>query len=191
MQLGHVNMLSGAESDADEIIIPDPPDAEDARSLTGEIEQIYHFRNPLFNTEVWFVAIGSDGSGHDGARAFLEAHSAELRGSMVIEIESLGAGALSVATEEGRVRKLTASSRVKRFTRAAASTTGIIPEETSLAGTDSIASVIQKAGFQTMHLFGAEDGAIALKGSPDDILENIDELILDDHINFVYELLKQ
>ncbi|MBQ9003226.1 MAG: hypothetical protein IJ087_15360, partial [Eggerthellaceae bacterium] len=146
-QLGHVNMRSGADSDADTIVPEELPDAEVDRSLTGEIEQIYHFRNPQFNTEIWFVAMGSDGEGHDGARAFLEEHADELRGSMVIEIESLGAGTLSVATEEGRVRKITASSRVKRYTRGAVSATGIALDDVSLAGTESIASVVQKAGY--------------------------------------------
>lgn len=190
-QLGHVNMRSGADSDADEVVPEELPEAEVNPSLTGEIEQIYHFRNPQFNTEIWFVAIGSDGDGHNGARAFLEEHADELRGSMVIEVESLGAGALSVATEEGRIRKVTASSRVKRYTRSAVSATGIALDNVSLAGTDSIASVVQKAGFQSMHLFGAENGRPALKGSADDVLENVDELLFDDHVNFVFELLKQ
>lgn len=190
MQLGHVNTRSGADSDADTVIPEELPEAEVDRSLTGEIEQIYHFRNPQFNTEIWFVAMGSDGEGHDGTHAFLEEHADELRGSMVIEIESLGAGALSVATEEGRVRKVTASSRVKRYTRGAISATGIALDDVSLAGTDSIASVVQKAGYQSMHLFGAENGRPALKGSADDVLENVDELLFDDHVNFVFELLK-
>ncbi|MBQ9003806.1 MAG: hypothetical protein IJ087_18325 [Eggerthellaceae bacterium] len=189
-QLGHVDMRSGVDSEADTIIPEELPDNEIDPALTGEIEQIYHFRNPQFNTEIWFVAIGSDGDGHDGARAFLEEHADELRGSMVIEIESLGAGSLSVATEEGRIRKVTASSRVKRYTRSAVSATGIALDEVSLSGTDSIASVVQKAGFQSMHLFGAENGRPALKGSADDVLENVDELLFDDHVNFVYELLK-
>ena len=159
-------------------------------SFSGEIEQIYHFRNPQFNTEVWFVAMGSDGSSHDGARAFVEEHRDELRGSMIIEIESLGAGVLSVAKEEGRARKVVASSRVKRFTRSATAATGISVDSVSLAGTDSIASTLQKAGYQTMHLFGAEHGRPALKGSADDVLENVNEHALEEHVNFIFELLK-
>lgn len=190
MQLGHVNMLSGAEEEEPPAPMVEPMDAEAARSLTGEIEQIYHFRNPLFNNEVWFVAMGADGENHNGVRAFLDEHHDELRGAMVIEVESLGAGQLSVAKEEGRVRKVNASSRVKRFARKAVASTGIVLDEVSLAGTDSIASIVQEGGFQAMHLFGAEDGRPALKGSADDVLENIDELAFDDNVNFIFELLK-
>ena len=190
VQLGHVNMRSGVEEPAEEY----PSDSLDEPAVgpmpADDIEQIYHFRNPRFNTEIWFVAMGADGVSHDGARAFLAEHQNELRGSMIIEIESLGAGVLSVASEEGAVRKVAASSRIKRYTRAATAETGIAVDNVSLAGTDSIASTLQKAGFQTMHLFGAEDGRPALKGSADDVLENVDENALAEHVGFVFELLK-
>ena len=110
---------------------------------------------------------------------------------MMIEIESLGAGSLSVASEEGRIRKAVVSSRIKRYTRAATAATGIAVNSVSLAGTDSISSTLQKSGYQVMHLFGAEDGRPALKGDADDVAENVDELALDEHVSFVYELLKR
>ena len=191
VQLGHVDMRSGNDTEADTPIVEEPVVSEDEAPIAEEIQQIYHFRNPLFNTEIWFVAVGADGASHDGARAFVEEHRDELRGSMIIEIESLGAGSLSVASEEGRIRKAVVSSRVKRYTRNATAATGIAVSSTSLAGTDSIASTLQKAGYQAMHLFGAEDGRPALKGSADDVVENVDELALEEHVGFVYELLKR
>ena len=191
VQLGHVDMRSGEDTDADEPIVEEPVVDEEEAPIAEEIEQIYHFRNPQFNTEIWFVAVGSDGASHDGARAFVEEHRDELRGAMMIEIESLGAGSLSVASEEGRIRKAVVSSRIKRYTRAATAATGIAVNSVSLAGTDSISSTLQKSGYQVMHLFGAEDGRPALKGDADDVAENVDELVLDEHVSFVYELLKR
>ena len=188
VRLGHVNMLSGADTDSD---VPDElVETTEDRILNDEIEQIIHFRNPAINTEVWFVAIGSDTDLHDGAKAFVEEHRGELRGSMIIELESLGAGVLSVASEEGRFRNTKTSSRMKRFTRGATEATGIALDQVKLNGTDSIASTMQRAGFQSMHLFGAEDGKPALKGSADDVIENVDELILEENVGFIMELLK-
>lgn len=188
VRLGHVNMLSGADTDSD---VPDElVETTEDRILNDEIEQIIHFRNPAINTEVWFVAIGSDTDLHDGAKAFIEEHRGELRGSMIIELESLGAGVLSVASEEGRFRNTKTSSRMKRFTRGATEATGIALDQVKLNGTDSIASTMQRAGFQSMHLFGAEDGKPALKGSADDVIENVDELILEENVEFIMELLK-
>ena len=96
-----------------------------------------------------------------------------------------------MATEEGRIRTVSASSRVKRYTRAATAATGIAPGTVDLTGYESAASILQAAGYQTMHLLGVEDGKPALKGSPDDILENVDDLLLDDNVNFLMELLKK
>lgn len=190
--LGYVDMRSGEDAEADETIPDVPPEAERDRFITGEIERIYHFRNPVFNTEIWFVAMGSDDDGtHDGVQAFLEEHKAEMRGSTVIEVESLGAGTLAVATREGETRKISASSRIKRYTRDAVASTGIALDEVDMSGTESIASIVQKAGFQSMHLFGAENGRPALKNSADDVIENVDELLFNDYANFVFELLKR
>ena len=188
MRLGHVNMRSGEEDEDDEQ--PEMVESVEDQQLSEEIEQIYHFRNPLYNTEIWFVAIGSDDEFHDGAKAFINEHRSELRGAMVVEIESLGVGELCVASEEGKFSKVQTSSRVKRFTRGATEATGIVLGHVALV-TDSITSVVQKSGLQAMHLLGVEDGLPALKGSADDILENVDEMILEENIEYLMELLKQ
>ena len=188
LRLGHVSTRSGEDETADE---PEElaETAED-QQLNEEIEQIYHFRNPDFSTEVWFVAIGSDDEYHDGAKAFLAEHKADLRGAMVVEVESLGVGELCVASEEGSFRKLQASSRIKRFTRGATEATGIALGQVKTA-TDSITTILQAGGVQAMHLMGVEEGRPALKGSADDIIENVDEMLLEENIDYIAELLKQ
>ena len=110
---------------------------------------------------------------------------------MIIEVESLGAGELCTASAEGRVRQVSASSRIKRYTREATAATGIAPGTVDLTGFDSASAIFQAAGYQAMHLLGVEDGKPALKGSPDDILENVDDLLLDDNVNYIMELLKK
>lgn len=188
VRLGHVNMRSGAEETADE---PEELiETTEDRELNEEIEQIYHFRNPLYDSEIWFVAIGSDTELHDGAKAFVEEHKHELRGAMFVEVESLGLGELCYATEEGQFRRIKASSRIKRFTRDATEATGIALGKVSTRA-DSITTTIQKAGFQALHLMGIEDGLPALKGSADDILENVDDLTFEENINYLMELMKQ
>ena len=188
VRLGHVNMRSEAE--AEPIDPENDIEVADDQALNEEIEQIYHFRNPAYDSEIWFVALGSDTELHDGARAFIEAHKSELRGAMFVEIESLGQGELCCATEEGQFRKFKASSRIKRFTRDATAATGITLGHVSTA-VDSATTAIQREGFQAMHLMGVEDGLPALKGSADDIYENVDELIFEENINYLVELMKQ
>ncbi len=189
VRLGRVDTRSGEETGADtpgEMV-----EVDDDRQIADEIEQIYHFRNPQYNTEIWFVALGSEVSAHDGAKAFLSEHADDLRGSTIIEVESLGLGELAMASAEGRMKRIETSSRFKRFTRGATAATGIAPGSVDLSGSDSATTVFQTAGFQAMHLLGVENGRPALKGSPDDILENIDDLLFDDNVNFLMELLKR
>lgn len=188
VRLGRVNMLSGEGTHSDE-----PEQIEESyedHQLNEEIESIYHFRNPSYETEVWFVAIGSDTELHDGAKAFVAEHRNELRGSTIIEVESLGLGPLAVVAEEGQFRRMQSSSRVKRFTRPATEATGIALD-TAKTGYDSVSSTIQKEGFQVIHLTGVEDGKPSLKGSADDVLENVDEMTLMENIDFIMELLKR
>lgn len=189
VRLGRVNMLSGAEESAEETAAEEADVVED-QALNEEIEQIYHFRNPLYDAEIWFVAIGSDTELHDGAKAFIEEHHNELRGAMFVEVESLGVGELCYVAEEGQFRTSKASSRVKRFTRGATDATGIVLGQIKTRS-DSVASTIQKAGFQAFHLTGVENGRPSLKGSADDVFENVDELIFEDNVNYLTELLKQ
>ena len=189
VQLGHVDTRSGEVVEAE--VESDFPEYDEDRQIADEIEQIYHFRNPLYNTEIWFVALGSEVGLHDGVNAFMAEHSDDLRGAVVVEVESLGAGELCLASDEGRINKVTTSSRMKRFLRGATEATGIAPGSVSLVGFESAACVMQRAGHQAMHLLGVEDGAPALKGSADDVLENVDDLLFDDNVNFLMELLKK
>jgi hypothetical protein len=67
-------MRSGEDDSATETDAYNVVD-EDDRQIADGIEQIYHFRNPLYNTEIWFVALGSDNASHDGAKAFIAEHA--------------------------------------------------------------------------------------------------------------------
>lgn len=155
-----------------------------------ELEQIYQFRNPDINTEVWFVALGSELANHGGMRAFLAEHNQDLRGSIVIDLDALGAGNLSLIEREGYYRKVKTSSRMKRYTKKASQATGLSVETGAILWKDSAASIAIRQGFQAMHLAGMEGAKPAFFAQGDDVLENIDEETLGNNSDFVMELLK-
>jgi hypothetical protein len=155
------------------------------------LESIYNFRNPQFNTEIWFVALGSEYRHHDGAKAFLNEHHSELRGAMFIEIDGLGAGELSMIGREGLYKKTTLSSRMKRYAQKAANALGVPLGTAMLDTSDSFTSIAHEHGFQAVHIAGMEGGRIALEGSMKDVLENVDEGLLEENALFVLEMLKQ
>ena len=187
VRLGHVDTRSSDISD----VLPVIPEDPDELQLTGEIERIYHFRNPNFTTEVWFVALGAELNLHDGAKAFLAEHRNDLRGSNIIEVESLGAGELSLVEEEGQFRSVPASRRIARYADKAADAFGFKVPRVRLLNSDSAASTLIKGGSQAVHLAGMEGSRPSMLGSRDDVIENIDEQLLQDNVEYLVELIRR
>lgn len=183
--------VAGARDDAsrvyDEEVADDyPQDPE----TPPELEQIYQFRNPDINTEVWFVALGSELAHHDGMRAFLAEHNQELRGSIIIEIDALGAGDLSLIEREGMYKKVKVSSRMKRYAKKASQATGLPIQTAAILWGDGASSTAMRQGFQGMHIAGMDGRKPAYFAQADDVMENINEETLQNNADFVMELLK-
>ena len=158
--------------------------------LNEELNEVYQFRNPDIDAEVWFVALGSELAQNSGMRAFLEAHQSELRGAFIVDIDAIGAGDLTMIKREGFLKPSKASSRMMRYIRKASQATGIKVASGALLGDESAASYAAKHGCQVTHLVGMEGGKPALYGQQDDIVENIDEKKLASNVDFLMELLK-
>lgn len=158
--------------------------------LNEELNEVYQFRNPDIDAEVWFVALGSELAQNSGMKAFLEAHQSELRGAFIVDIDAIGAGDLTMIEREGFLKPSKASSRMKRYIRKASQATGIKVTSGALLGEESAASYAAKHGCQVTHLVGMEGGKPALYGQQDDIVENIDEKKLASNVDFLMELLK-
>ena len=158
--------------------------------LNEELNEVYQFRNPDIDAEVWFVALGSELAQNSGMKAFLEAHQSELRGAFIVDIDAIGAGDLTMIEREGFLKPSKASSRMKRYIRKASQATAIKVASGALLGEESAASYAAKHGCQVTHLVGMEGGKPALYGQQDDIVENIDEKKLASNVDFLMELLK-
>ncbi len=165
-------------------------EAAEAVRVDEDIKRIYQFRNPNFNTEAWFVALGSEVDRHDGMRAFLDAYADELRGAIVVELDSLGAGSLSFVEEEGTFLRVKPSSRMKRYVQKASRASGVKAGAVSLSSFDSACAVAVRRGILGMHLVGADGAAAALSSSSQDVFENIDEAKLEEAADFVAEFVK-
>ncbi|NPD31790.1 hypothetical protein HLV35_00635 [Eggerthellaceae bacterium zg-997] len=192
VQLGRVDTRSGEEGDRPEPVSAEAtsPMPEVAAEINEEISQIYHFNNPDFTTEVWFVALGSQVARREGMRAFLDKHAADLRGAVVIELTGLGAGTLSAIKREGTVRPVSLASHIKRHLAKAARITGRKAESVELLHTESATTEAARRGIMGVHLAGIEHGAVALSASQTDVVENIDEALLSQNADFVTELVK-
>lgn len=187
VRLGYVDMRSSDNSDVLPPILETPEEAQ----LTGEIERIYHFRNPNFTTEIWFVCLGAEVGLHDGAAAFLAAHRADLRGAMVVEVESLGAGTLSTIDEEGQFKPVKASRRLNRYIDKTAESLNVTIPRIKTPNAESAAAALSRGGCPSLHLAGMDGVRPSMMGDRDDVIENIDEDLLQDNVDFLMELVRR
>ncbi len=156
-----------------------------------EAAAIEQFHSKRIDMEVWFVALGSELAGNGGMRAFMETHEAELKGSIIIELEALGAGELTLMDREGTYLPKKASSRMKRLVRKAGQAVGLSVGDGTMEWRDSASAYAVKHGQQAMHLAGMEGKKPMFFGEADDVLENVDGDQLALNSDFVMELLKQ
>ena len=157
---------------------------------TPEIEQIEQFHSDRIDMEVWFVALGSELAGNGGMKAFMAAHEAELKGALIVELEALGAGELTLIDKEGTYVPKKASSRMKRLVRKAGQATGLKVPEATMEWRNSTSAYALKHGQQALHLAGMDGRKPAFFAEEDDVIESIDNDMLALNSDFVMEVLK-
>lgn len=160
-----------------------------AEDQSQEREAIQQFKGGAITTEIWFVALGAELADNAGIRAFLADHGDDLRGSVIIDLNGIGAGTLSIIEEEGMFRPVKVSSRLKRYANKAASALGFKLGKAHMLWRDSAAYVSTRHGYQTLHVAGIEHGKPAYCAEADDILANVNETLLQQNANFVMELI--
>lgn len=157
---------------------------------TPEIEQIEQFHSDRIDMEVWFAALGSELAGNGGMKAFMAAHEVELKGALIVELEALGAGELTLIDKEGTYVPKKASSRMKRLVRKAGQATGLKVPEATMEWRNSASAYALKHGQQALHLAGMDGRKPAFFAEEDDVIENIDNDMLALNSDFVMEVLK-
>lgn len=155
------------------------------------LQSIEQFHSQRVDVEVWFVALGAELAGNGGMRAFMDAHASELKGSIIIDLEALGDGTLSLIEKEGTYLPKKASSRMKRLVKKAGQAVGLAVPSTTMEWRDSSAAYAMKHGQQALHLAGMNGKKPAFFAQADDVIENIDADQLALNSDFVMELIKQ
>lgn len=179
-----VAAIAASKASKEESVAPVPhADFED-------VQQIYSFASGDINTEVWFVALGSELAEQGGIKAFLADHASDMRGAIIVNLESLGAGELCYLEYEGMLKQMKCSPRMKRFIRKATQASGVDIQGATVNWRESPASFAMKHRAQAVTLAGMDGNKPALMGEADDVIENIDEESLNRAADFVVELLK-
>lgn len=169
---------------------PEPETNSRVEELNKEMRQINEFRHPGIDTEVWFVALGSEVGSNSGMEAFLANHADELDGAIIVNLQALGDGKLSYIDTEGVLMPIKPTSRMKRFVRNAAARTGISVTNAKLLSVETPASYAMRRGLKAFSIVGVKDGKPAHYAEADDRIENVSAKALESASKFVMELLK-
>lgn len=156
-----------------------------------EREIIQQFHSGAISCEVWFLAVGAELANNAGIKAFMAAHADELKGAVVIDLDGLGAGELSLIEEDGTIMVKKPNARLKRYVNKAASSLGMKLGRGKMRWRTSGAYCTAAHGLQTLHLAGMEGGKPAYGAQADDVIDNLSEEVLDQNTAFVMEVLRQ
>jgi hypothetical protein len=104
-------------------------------------------KNPLQNTELWFVLTGCEEVGCYGIKAFLEAHGDELRDAYFLDFDMVGIGAPTLLTQEGLLRPMRPDSELLEIARE----TGVL--HPTLLGGEPDGGAYTDTGMVTTHGF--------------------------------------
>lgn len=116
----------------------------------------------LLDKEVWFVALGASNAGNRGMKNFLELHSKELRGALIVNLEAVGAGDICFVDYEGKNKPHRSDRRLQSLVRKASKEfDGEEMRAERLAWRDTDATPAMEAGVRAMTIMGF-DGAAPL-----------------------------
>lgn len=168
------------------------PDADKAAaaSVLDDVQAVHDFRLPDIDMEVWFVALGAELADNAGMKDFLDAHRDELKGAIIINVEAMGVGDLSVIDQEGMYFPVKPSSRMSRYARKAASALGMRVGDGTMLWRNSASTVALRQGCQAMHLACMAGDKPAYAASKEDTVENLSEDVMMANADFIVEVIK-
>ena len=127
----------------------------------------------LLGHDIWFVATGASDCDGAGMKAFLAAHRDKLRGVFFINLESVGAGRLSVVTVEGEQQLLKGDRRIMNLVNKVYKSFHVDcgAFEMPYAKTDAYAAL--EASRRALTIAGVDGPRLACAYTEDDLPHNV------------------
>ncbi len=127
----------------------------------------------LLGHDIWFVATGASDCDGAGMRAFLASHRDKLRGVFFINLESIGAGRLSVVTVEGEQQLLKGDRRIMNLVSKVCKSFHVDcgALEMPYAKTDAYAAL--EASRRALTIAGVDGTRLACARTEDDLPHNV------------------
>ena len=158
-------------------------DLRDAVASMGDDELLGH--------DIWFVATGASECGNAGIRAFLGTHRDKLRGVFLINLESVGAGHLSLLATEGESRVLKGDKRIMRLAQRVSSDFHHELGVVDMPFIDTDAHVAMEMSLRALTVAGVDAQRLACSHTEEDQPFNIDASNVQKATDVVTEVIRR
>lgn len=128
----------------------------------------------LLGHDIWFVATGASERGNAGMKAFLETHRDKLRGVFFINLESIGAGRVSMVATEGGDHVMKSDRRIMNLVSRVSSAfhTDYAAVDMPFAQTD--AHAVMESSLRALTIAGIDGPRFACSRTDEDAPHNVD-----------------
>ena len=176
----------GDVEDAREVVDGTPTEEEMREAILGMGD------DRLVCHDIWFVALGASELDHAGMDAFLDDFRSSVRGSFVINLDSVGAGTLTLLGQEGVFNKRRADRRLSRLLLTTAEDLHISLGCDRRSNSTTDATVAMRRSMRSVTVTGLNEcGVPAFSRTQQDVPENIDERQVSDVANLVCEAIRR
>lgn len=127
----------------------------------------------LLGHDIWFVATGASDCDGAGMKAFLAAHRDKLRGVFFINLESIGAGRLSVVTVEGEQQLLKGDRRIMNLVNKVCKSFHVDCGAFEMPYAKTDAYVALEASRRALTIAGVDGPRLACAHTEDDLPYNV------------------
>lgn len=127
----------------------------------------------LLGHDIWFVATGASDCDGAGMKAFLASHRDKLRGVFFINLESVGAGRLSVVTVEGEQQLLKGDRRIMNLVSKVCKSFHVDCGALAMPYAKTDAYVALEASRRALTIAGVDGTRLACARTEDDLPHNV------------------
>ncbi len=142
--------------------------------------------------EIWFVATGAEEVGTCGMRAFIDQYHADLRGSLIINLDNLGTGTLYWVTREGMARTYASDRRLQSTVRKVSRDQEILIKGRAYKGLSTDATPALARGLRAMSIMAFDaSGRLPNWHWATDTSENVQPENIDNAVRLVTGMVRE
>lgn len=181
---GGATSRADLREDDDSPIIIDVEDLQDAILEMGDEYLVAH--------DIWFVATGASETDHAGIKAFMEGHARDIRGAFLVNLDSIGAGSLSVVVREGINVSKRADRRLVRMLTSIAQDLHIQVETAMQNWTDHESTIAMRKRIRSVTIMGLDENDLPANAhTASDVPENVNPRQVSNVVRIITELIRR